>query len=134
MCVSILMTSLLQKAIDVDTSVFLAVNGEHSAYWDTFMWMVSDKFIWIPMYCALVYVVLRNYNRRVIISCVEYGPYCRQSSWWKVRISVIPCRQFVGNGILCRLSVSSALAHFLRDVMGYHRVLFPNVPRRALSR
>jgi hypothetical protein len=28
MCVSILMTSLLQKAIDVDTSVFLAVNGE----------------------------------------------------------------------------------------------------------
>lgn len=70
MCVSILMTSLLQKAIDVDTSVFLAVNGEHSAYWDTFMWMVSDKFIWIPMYCALVYVVLRNYNRRVIISCV----------------------------------------------------------------
>lgn len=59
---------ILQNVKSVDTSVFLTVNGCHNSYWDTFMWLVSDRFIWIPMYLALVYVMLRNYSPKVVLA------------------------------------------------------------------
>ena len=53
---------------DCDTSLLLAVNGLHSGFGDSFMWLVSRKFEWIPMYLALFYVILRNFHWKVALA------------------------------------------------------------------
>ena len=45
-----LILTILQSVIDLDTQVFLTVNSMHNTYWDTFMWLFSDKYVWIPLY------------------------------------------------------------------------------------
>lgn len=53
---------------DCDTALLLAVNGLHSGFGDTFLWLVSRKFEWIPMYAALFYVVFRNFHWKVALA------------------------------------------------------------------
>lgn len=67
----ILLTSdLVTQLTELDTDLLLAVNGLHSGYFDTFMWLVSRKFEWIPMYLALVYVLLRNFHWKVVLAAL----------------------------------------------------------------
>lgn len=47
---------------DIDTQVFLALNGLHLPYLDTFMMLFSGKWIWIPMYASILFVIARNYR------------------------------------------------------------------------
>ena len=58
---------IMQEVKTADTSVLLTVNGCHNSYWDTFMWLVSDRFIWVPLYLSLLYVMLRNYSPKVVL-------------------------------------------------------------------
>jgi undecaprenyl-diphosphatase len=62
-----LLLDIMQEVKSADTSAFLTVNGCHNSYWDTFMWLVSDRFIWVPMYLSLLYVLLRNYSPKVVL-------------------------------------------------------------------
>lgn len=67
----ILLTSdLVTQLTELDTDLLLAVNGLHSGYFDTFMWLVSRKFEWVPMYLALVYVLLRNFHWKVVLAAL----------------------------------------------------------------
>lgn len=67
----ILLTSdLVTQLTELDTDLLLAVNGLHSGYFDTFMWLISRKFEWIPMYLALVYVLLRNFHWKVVLAAL----------------------------------------------------------------
>lgn len=61
---------LVTQLTELDTDLLLAVNGLHSGYFDTFMWLVSRKFEWIPMYLALVYVLLRNFHWKVVLAAL----------------------------------------------------------------
>lgn len=55
----------------VDASIFMTLNGLHCAYLDEVMQIVSGKFVWIPMYAALLYVVVRNFNwRQSLVICL----------------------------------------------------------------
>lgn len=58
---------MLEKLQYLDQQLLLAVNGLHSPFWDSFMWLVSDKLIWIPMYVSILYVLVRNFNIRMTI-------------------------------------------------------------------
>lgn len=60
----------LQGIVDIDTSVFLAINGMHNTYFDYFMNMYSGKWVWIPMYVAIWYVMLRNFHWKVTLLCM----------------------------------------------------------------
>jgi undecaprenyl-diphosphatase len=40
--------------IDLDTRLFLAINGLHNASWDNIMWWISGKFTWWPFYLVLL--------------------------------------------------------------------------------
>lgn len=53
-----------------DTDLLLAINGWRSEWADSFMWLFSDKIIWIPMYAAILYVVYKNYQWKVALGCV----------------------------------------------------------------
>ena len=52
----------------MDTFVFLMVNGHHNAYFDSVMWLISDKWAWLPMYVSLLYVLLKNYSYKAVFS------------------------------------------------------------------
>ena len=52
----------LQGAIDVDTNIFFSINRMHNMYFDYFMSAYSGKWVWIPMYAAIWYVMFRNFH------------------------------------------------------------------------
>lgn len=63
-----------QWLVEGDSSILLVVNGMHSSYFDTFMWLCSRKFEWIPFYLSILYVLFRNFNWRVVLySLVAMG-------------------------------------------------------------
>ena len=64
------MTDFLQLLNDLDSQLLLAINGLHNPYFDTFMYAYSGKWIWIPMYAALAYVLFRNLSWRVALACL----------------------------------------------------------------
>ena len=53
-----------------DTTAMLALNGCHSVFFDQLMWMVTGKWIWIPLYLSLAYVLLRNFPWKVTVFCL----------------------------------------------------------------
>lgn len=62
--------SVLQSLIDWDTIVTIWLNVGHSDYWDNFMEMVSGRFVWIPFYLSIVWMMLRNYSPKFTAICL----------------------------------------------------------------
>ena len=67
---NLLLSSFLQTLGDWDASIFLAINGLHSPYWDNFMEMYSGRMIWLPLYLSILYVMFRNFSWRVCVICL----------------------------------------------------------------
>ncbi len=44
--------------LKLDTDILLAVNGAHSAFGDAFMYFISKKLVWIPVYAVLLAVMV----------------------------------------------------------------------------
>lgn len=57
-----MMEHLLDTFTTVDSRVFLFFNGIHAPFWDWFMYLFSGRFIWVPMYAAVLFMLYRNYN------------------------------------------------------------------------
>ena len=70
------MTDLLQLLNQWDTDLLLAINDWHNGYWDTFMYAFSGKWVWVPMYAALVYVLARNLPWRTTLWCLVGVALC----------------------------------------------------------
>ena len=61
----------MQEIIDLDTSIFLHLNGLYTAYLDPFMKLYSGKLIWAPLYASLVYLLWHNLGwRRVLYALI----------------------------------------------------------------
>lgn len=54
----------------MDVNLLLAVNSWRSWWADDFMRLFSEKWIWVPMYAALVYVIVRNLRWKAAIVCL----------------------------------------------------------------
>lgn len=48
------MTTILQQINSLDQTVFLFFNGFHNSFFDTLMWQISNRWVWVPMYIAIV--------------------------------------------------------------------------------
>ncbi|MDE7154594.1 MAG: phosphatase PAP2 family protein [Muribaculaceae bacterium] len=46
----------------LDTQLFLFLNSLHCPLMDQFMYLFSGRFIWIPMYATLLYIIVRRYR------------------------------------------------------------------------
>ena len=44
----------------IDTAVFQFFNGMHAPFFDRFMMLFTGRFIWIPMYAAILLVLLKT--------------------------------------------------------------------------
>lgn len=58
--------NLLESLLLLDKNLFLAINGFHSFFWDGVMFAISAKFTWIPLYIAVLAVLIRNWKRESI--------------------------------------------------------------------
>lgn len=50
-----------------DTSLLLWLNGSHSVYFDLLMMLISGKWVWLPLYISIVYVLVKmhGFNRNL---------------------------------------------------------------------
>lgn len=48
------MDGIINYLNQIDTNIFLYFNGLHNHYWDYFMTMYSDRFVWIPFYASFL--------------------------------------------------------------------------------
>lgn len=46
--------------VDIDTKVFLALNGLHADCLDQFMYVFSGRFVWIPLYLFIAWMLVRR--------------------------------------------------------------------------
>lgn len=51
---------MLETIQQIDTNIFLYLNGFHSPFFDVVMWWASNKFIWIPLYIGLLWLLIRQ--------------------------------------------------------------------------
>ncbi len=56
--------------INIDSDLLLWLNGAHNAFFDTFMMLFTGRFIWVPMYLALTYVLFRNMTPKQALMCL----------------------------------------------------------------
>ncbi len=50
----------------LDTNLFLILNGFHCSFFDGFMSAFSGKIMWIPLYAAVLYVVVKGWKKDAI--------------------------------------------------------------------
>ena len=53
-------TELLHALNELDADMLLFINGMHNDYFDNFMYVFSGKWVWVPLYVSLVYLIFRN--------------------------------------------------------------------------
>lgn len=58
---------LINAIKEIDTRLFLTINGTHSEAFDWIMWWVSHRFVWIPLYIFFAWLVVRTYGRYSIL-------------------------------------------------------------------
>jgi len=57
----------------VDTQLFLLINGSHNAFFDPIMFWLSDKLFWIPMYLLIISLMIRRYKMRGVLMLLFIG-------------------------------------------------------------
>lgn len=59
---------------DIDARLLLIVNGAHSPFLDSVMWCISGRWIWVPFYAVLAYLLFRRMSwKRASICLVTIG-------------------------------------------------------------
>lgn len=59
---------------DIDARLLLIVNGAHSPFFDAVMWCISGRWVWIPFYAVLAYLLFRRMSwKRASICLVTIG-------------------------------------------------------------
>ena len=48
---------------NIDRNIFFLINNFNNPYLDQLMYLISDKYIWIPLYIILLYYVIKQKNR-----------------------------------------------------------------------
>ena len=64
-----ILADVLSGLVEIDTDLLLAINGWRAEWADFFMYAFSGKWIWVPLYVALFYVIVRNLHWKVAIGC-----------------------------------------------------------------
>ena len=55
---------MLEFLKSIDTQVLLFVNGHNSPFWDSVMWQISGKYLWLPLYLGLLAYIIYKYQKQ----------------------------------------------------------------------
>ena len=53
---------LIHTLVHWDTLATIWLNGGHTDYWDNFMEICTGRFVWIPFYASLVYLMYKKFD------------------------------------------------------------------------
>ncbi|MEO8088089.1 MAG: phosphatase PAP2 family protein [Bacteroidota bacterium] len=53
-----------------DKELFLFLNGMHNSFFDFVMYWASNRFIWIPFYAVLLFLVIRTFQKKSVLVLV----------------------------------------------------------------
>lgn len=61
--------SLVERILPYERDIFLWLNSHHSPFWDSFMWLYSDKHTWIPLAiaCAIIFVYKMKWKESLLL-------------------------------------------------------------------
>lgn len=65
--------SLIEFITEIDTTLFLALNGMNIPWLDPVMWVLTGKFTWLPLYALLLWWLYKRFEWRqatVYLVCV----------------------------------------------------------------
>ena len=54
----------MESLSHIDSDLFLFLNGLHTGWMDRVMNLVTDMWVWIPLYLLLIYWTVRQYGKR----------------------------------------------------------------------
>ena len=58
---------MLQDLIQADRKIFQAINNAHDPVVDFVMFWATDKWIWIPFYVWILYILIKTFGSRTLI-------------------------------------------------------------------
>ncbi|MDR2854186.1 MAG: phosphatase PAP2 family protein [Prevotellaceae bacterium] len=51
---------------NIDTNVFLFLNGLHNSFFDSLMWLISARLTWVPLYISILYLAVKNWGKNAL--------------------------------------------------------------------
>lgn len=58
---------MIELLNNIDSKLFLFLNGIHSEFWDNVMFFVSGMKQWIPLYIAVILLIMARFKKKGII-------------------------------------------------------------------
>lgn len=58
--------------VELDKVLTLTINSCHAPFWDNFFFIFSGQLIWLPFFAAVIYVLYRQYGRRVYLPLIAF--------------------------------------------------------------
>lgn len=126
-----ILADVLSGLVEMDTALLLAINGARAEWADFFMYAFSGKWIWVPLYAAILYVIVRNLHWKVAIGCAV-----------AIALTITFADQIgatVIRPLVCRLrpaNLENPVSEFVHIVNGYRggRYGFPSCHARQYIR
>jgi len=59
---------MLDKLIELDTQLFLAINSWNSDFFDTFMHLVSGHYFWFPFFALIIYQFYKKDKKKALFA------------------------------------------------------------------
>ncbi len=76
---------MIEFLLNLDTDAFLAVNSWHTPFFDSFMFLLSCKYFWAPLYVVFIYLVFKEYGKKgflVVAAAIFLIVLSDQTSVW----------------------------------------------------
>jgi undecaprenyl-diphosphatase len=64
---------MIEKIKNLDTHLFLYLNGKHNSFFDSIMYWASDKLFWLPFYLFIVFIIIREFKKKSIYVLLAIG-------------------------------------------------------------
>lgn len=61
---------MLEFLNNLDTHIFIFLNGINSPFWDKIMWWISGSKSWIPLYAVIIAVIIYKFRWKSIITII----------------------------------------------------------------
>ncbi|HNX21701.1 MAG TPA: phosphatase PAP2 family protein [Bacteroidales bacterium] len=57
----------MQEIIQLDQTIFLALNGLHANWLDPIIYILTQTWFWLPLYLLVVYLIIKKYRNKSYI-------------------------------------------------------------------
>ena len=63
----------MEEIKQLDTQLFLFLNSKYNMFFDPIMYWFSDKWVWIPMYILIAFLIVRHYKMQGVVILIFIG-------------------------------------------------------------